>query len=387
MKPEFTQDTKTASGFTFERLSSASELNKIETHWRALHKHSQGNLFTHFDWVVKALRNFKREADLGILCVWLEGQLAACAIFSSERKKVSKRLRHFKRQTTQHYQGLYDGFFEPLYSDSATMHALIDFFIAEFKSHNVLMPLMRDGEFNDAFTKKLRETHRVWVSPKFECSRVLTTDGWDDYKASRSKNFSKSMRKSFRKFEISGGKIEIYSGLDDARQNRIACICRNSWKQTSETGIYSESHRQGFFEEVCTTFSRKDELMVLFFTVEGKDISFAIYVKCNDVYYGIWTDFNEEYERFSPGRLAVYKGLETAFSTMPIACVDMMRRTHFLTPFENGYYKIYALKAAPKYSLSRILIGLETKAVEISTQLRRKKSRSLRRSDVKGGNT
>ncbi|MCK4784683.1 MAG: GNAT family N-acetyltransferase [Desulfobacteraceae bacterium] len=207
---------------------------------------------------------------------------------------------------------------EPLLTKRATSPLLES--IKAFKDWAFfrLAPLSADYPFFEEFiTAAERHGLTAFRRPYSIGYKIKTDMGWEAYEKSRSKNLRKSIRVAYKKMQKSGVfRIEAHTDADSA--GHLLCILNkvsmNSWKVEAGSDIFNPVYR-GFWEKAFldTLAAGQTTLWVLYY--RDQPVGYEWYLQQGRRMFGLKTDYDEEYARFSPGTLLKLHTLQKHFET------------------------------------------------------------------------
>lgn len=128
--------------------------------------------------------------------------------------------------------------------------------------------------------------------------------GWSIYHGSRSKNFRKRLRQSFRRCETEGHvkNLVFRSGRDlEEGIKRMRLLNERSWQRDSETGMFTSEKDEIFYERLCALNNENLRVEVSILQISGVDVAFSFYA-CRgvDVFF-LRIGYDQDFAFFRPG--------------------------------------------------------------------------------------
>lgn len=359
-----------------------SEFERLSQPWDELHRLAAGSLFSAFDWLQAQQTAFMPEGHPHVVTIWREGRLAAAAPLWLRRAPVSKRLPWFKLDTLGYMSCNYTARFDLLAEDAAAGEALVEAIARTASGRCVDLEMMPRTALSDMLCRKLVEQgHRVARVPRFESSTIDAAQGFERYLAGRTKSFRKSLRRASRGLEAFGARYEIIDGADPRALARLHAISEKSWKHGIGTGMAAREDHRRFSARMVSGSTGRIEAICGIISGPQCDIALLVCLLRDGVCYGMWTEFDEAYERFSPGRVITAWMIRDIMSRGIIREIDLLRKTHFTGIFGEEDYVLNRITSHPRFGVGRLTLDLEQFAKRSLGGMRAGRRKSPRRAD------
>jgi CelD/BcsL family acetyltransferase involved in cellulose biosynthesis len=289
--------------------SDAADFDRLRPEWNALRQRGQDqDPFLSCDWFSCWWRAFGGHRKLYLLTVRQHGRLRAVLPMMLERTWRHgiplRRLTAIGNDHTPRFDLVRAG------DDVQLHHAIWNYLIACRKDWDVLdLPrLSCDSITLDRFTSLARAQnvqYSVWQrAPRSPWVHVQPS--WDDYLASLSAGFRKSLRRKMRRLG-SLGKVglETVTGREALDQSLVEGleIEAGGWKGSSRTAILSQEKVTGFYTELAEIMAERGQLRLHFLTLDDVRIAFDYSIIANRCLYSLKAGHSSAHARHSPGTL------------------------------------------------------------------------------------
>jgi CelD/BcsL family acetyltransferase involved in cellulose biosynthesis len=175
---------------------------------------------------------------------------------------------------------------------------------------------------------------------------------WEEYVASRSRNFRRQMRVARKRAESEGtlDLLLVDSTLEDECESLLRRgfeVEDRSWKAEGGTSTLRTDGAFPFFLAQAKLLLQSGHLLLSYLTLDGQPIAFEYGWQCKGTYHSLKVGYDEGYSHLSPGQLLRCRMLETFFAEGRIHRVD------FLGPLSEATAKW----ATETYPVSRLSLG------------------------------
>ncbi|MFN3860963.1 MAG: GNAT family N-acetyltransferase [Roseateles sp.] len=155
---------------------------------------------------------------------------------------------------------------------------------------------------------------------------VSLAGSFDDYWAQRPRKLIQNMRRYQRRAQAEGGaqRLDVLSEPADvaAAVDRYAALESSGWKGRQGTAVQPDSAQGRFYAEVMTRFAARGEALVYELWLGGELVASRMLLLRGGMAVMLKTTFNEQFDRFAPGRLLLLSTLEDLFRRAPGGCVE-----------------------------------------------------------------
>ncbi|WP_192361883.1 GNAT family N-acetyltransferase [Mesorhizobium mediterraneum] len=233
------------------------------------------------------------------------------------------------------------------------------------------------GSIGDAFQRLGIPCH---CRPRFQCTTMDMSRGWDHYFESRPSGFRKMLRVSERRAAAAGAVVLTEQDGGEAILDRVIGLSARSWKGQAGTGIGANDMNRAYLRALWREFSPTNDIHLNVLLLGGKEAGHSVTIDCNGVTHGLFTDFDEAFAAISPGRLMVMSSVREA-AARGMASFDMLRRTHYLRRFSDDSYETSRLTVFPRRNAAWLAFLAEAGARRVAGGLTSKARRRARRID------
>lgn len=149
---------------------------------------------------------------------------------------------------------------------------------------------------------------------------------FDDYWAQRPRKLIQNMRRYMRRLhtEGGGGRLAVIGEPEaiPAAVERYAALESSGWKGREGTAVSSDNPQGRFYAEVMREFAARGEALVYELWL-GEDLLASRMLLLRDgMAVMLKTAFDEQFERFAPGRVLLLRTLEDLFTRAPGGVVE-----------------------------------------------------------------
>lgn len=305
------------------------DFERLRPEWDALHEPGEDqNPFLCCDWFAAWWRAFSGGRTLYLVTARRQGRLLAVLPLMLERSwRHGMPLRRLAAIANDHTPQ-----FDLVRSrDEELIHRSIWNHLMAQQSHwDVIdLPHLSAGSVTTKRFAQLAQEQAVgyslWPraprSPWIEIQR-----SWDDYLASRSPGFRKSLRRKMRRLAALGRvgleTVTEPDGLDQALAEGLA-IEAEGWKGSNKTAMASQPAVAGFYAELAQTMAARAQLRLHFLTLDGVRIAFDYSLVANRCLYSLKAGHSSAYARRSPGTVLLALMVEKAHQE-DLRAVDLL---------------------------------------------------------------
>ncbi|MFU8830598.1 MAG: GNAT family N-acetyltransferase [Wenzhouxiangella sp.] len=289
--------------------NDVSDFERLRPEWEALQQQSaDGDPFLSCDWFATWWRAFGGRRTLYLVTARHHGRLRAVLPLMLEqtwRHGIPlRRLAAIGNDHTPHFDLVRAG-------DDEHLHRAIWNHLTKLRDQwDVLdFPRLRaDSGTTDRFIRLATEQdvpYRLWQrAPRSPWIDIQPS--WNDYLASRSAGFRKSLRRKMRKLAKQGRVgLETVTGgeaLDQGLADGLR-IEAEGWKGYNRTAISSQSAVATFYTELAGIMAARRQLRLHFLTLDDARIAFDYSIIANQCLYSLKAGHRSACARFSPGTL------------------------------------------------------------------------------------
>lgn len=144
---------------------------------------------------------------------------------------------------------------------------------------------------------------------------------FDDYWSLRPRKLIQNMRRYLRRLqtEPAGMRLTVAGDLlaVDAAVNRYVLLETGGWKGREGTALSSDNAQGRFYAEIMQTFAARGEALIYELWLGDDLLASRMLLLRDGMALMLKTAFNEQFERFAPGRILLLRTLEDLFTRMP----------------------------------------------------------------------
>jgi CelD/BcsL family acetyltransferase involved in cellulose biosynthesis len=181
---------------------------------------------------------------------------------------------------------------------------------------------------NDPHFGDLCELERLPVRtlPHALTMSVSLAGSFDDYWAQRPRKLIQNMRRYLRRMQSEAAPERLSIVTDPAHiadaVARYAALEGSGWKGREGTAIRPDSPQGRFYVEVMSRFAARGEAFVYELWLGDDLVASRMLLLHGGLAVMLKTTFNEQFDRFAPGRLLLQRTLEDLFRRAPGGCVE-----------------------------------------------------------------
>lgn len=180
-----------------------------------------------------------------------------------------------------------------------------------------------------ALANKMREWgFEVERKEGFGFYTVDTTKDWEEYFTSFIKPSNKDLLKDLRKMEREGVELTVQHIRKDVYNNLKSVLDLYAQRRQSlgQPNSYETAERKEFVQKVTTSFEETDNVELSLLQDASKNVwAFQLDFLWDGVRYHWNHAYNEDYKKYSPGKILLLKLMEASFRDPSIKEVNHMR--------------------------------------------------------------
>ncbi|MFN3302174.1 MAG: GNAT family N-acetyltransferase [Roseateles sp.] len=155
---------------------------------------------------------------------------------------------------------------------------------------------------------------------------ISLAGSFDDYWAQRPRKLIQNMRRYQRRAQAEAGEPRLDVVSDPAAiaaaVDRYAALESSGWKGREGTAVRPDSPQGRFYAEVMTRFAERGEALVYELWLGDELVASRMLLLRGGMAVMLKTAFNEQFDRFAPGRLLLLSTLQDLFRRAPGGCVE-----------------------------------------------------------------
>ena len=158
--------------------------------------------------------------------------------------------------------------------------------------------------------------HKFGIKKNRVSPYINLTQDWDEYWSSRSVKFKKSMRNKVNKINkvtFSVEKIKL-TGVDQDALDAMLKISSNSWKSSIGTDLLTRVDNWSFYKKASSVYGNSGNISLYFLIIDGSRAAFEFHFEDGRVAYPVRADYDQNFEKFSPGSILEYEIIKRLFS-------------------------------------------------------------------------
>jgi CelD/BcsL family acetyltransferase involved in cellulose biosynthesis len=143
------------------------------------------------------------------------------------------------------------------------------------------------------------------VQPQRQAPYIPVTGSWENFHATLSKNFVRSLRNNRNRIARQGGAtVELLTepGAITAALPDMFAISERSWQGAAGSGVGSTAANRTFYSGLVRELAPLGVLRLWFFLLAGRRVAFEFHVVQEEVEFGLKTGFDRDYETLGPGK-------------------------------------------------------------------------------------
>lgn len=341
-------------------LTQWADLAAVEGEWRAMHQRCGGRLYSSFDWLAAQHAAFGVPEELRIFTIWQSGRMVAAAPMGLTRQRISKLLPFYRPRVLCGWRCNYTGFFEFLATSRDMLQMLLKTVCAAAPQGGIELETFRVCTRDGFIIGCLRaEGFQLLHDRAQGCAIVENLEDWDQFYQSRSKSCRKKIRGGRNHLKRAKVELAVFDKAGEEPVQRMLSLSSRSWKQASGTGLAALEGGGTFLAELWNRFAAAGNGSIVLLHNGEQDIASSCGVRLGNIWYMLFTEFDETHAKLSPGRMVVCCALQALIDFGPNERVELVRRTHFSKDFETSAYQVQRLRAVPRGSLADWLLKAE----------------------------
>lgn len=342
-------------------------INPTDDFWDAFDKLSdesfKHNIQFKSAWL-KPYINHLCKGELYIIAVYKENQLVGCLPLQQTEQKA---IRYWKYRVLSILGAGPTDFLEILAAD-AYQDEVLQLIMEHLKNYNQWDYLNLSYLPEDSQTIKAIEnafSTDAYTLTRLENSGFCyekTEGDWETYQAEVFNKKNKDLSKGERRIINDGIEYEIVTYTSNVFENFIKTVDLYAARRETlgQVNKYEEPHYRKFLEEVCSNYEQFGGVVFsVLRELNGENIAIQLDFVNKGIRYHWNTAFNEDYKRYSPGKILLKSILKDCFENPSITSCNHMRglssyKTAF-TSFEENLisFKIEHLNS-PRVKATRL---------------------------------
>ncbi len=299
-------------------IRNFDEFKRVKPIWDQMLENSPNNMFfLRHEWLRLWWRHFGRDKELLVLMVWDSNEpIAAAPFYIADEKIYGLRCRAVRiigndialrsdlllskdpeetlRTILKHMMNIKNEWdlicLDDLPADSITLHPL---------------------------EKALRGIKAIYdITPGAFSPYFLVEGNWEGYWQSRGKSLRKEVRLKLNRIsKVYHLCYSCHRGGGDMGwlMEKVFEIESKSWKYKEGTSILSNPNEMEFFLNLARLANRKGWLHLSMLELDGHPAAYSFDIIYKDNLIGLKTSFNQDFAKFSPGKLMLYYLMKLAF--------------------------------------------------------------------------
>jgi len=141
---------------------------------------------------------------------------------------------------------------------------------------------------------------------------------WEEFLASRSKNFRYTLRRKEKALKKAGILEERwYESLADVPDlyECMMSVEANSWKTEAGLAVSDTAHEQRYYQRLLPYLAERGALFANSLQLDGNPIAYHLCYRWGGRVGNLKNSFHEDYEKLSPGSVAIHHAIKRAFET------------------------------------------------------------------------
>lgn len=353
------------------------------TGWRDLHRAAGGGPYSSIEWIGAWHAAYGDAAAKPTFCVaWRDGRMVA-ALSVGVRKGPIARLG--PRMNTlgmlcQPRAGFHDVLVAPGHEDAVgpLLEVLLDhgdwdlIDLHPVSASPALVAMLQAARSHGLVC---RERNEITAST---CDLSI---GWDAYLRDRGSSFNKQMKQALSRLKRQPHEVikAHRPGPDGDRVlEQALTLSRQSWKARAGTDIGTEETTIMFLRELWQRLSERGAISVHLLMVNGKPAASNIVLDEGTTAYGWITDFDEAFNKLSPGFYLAIRTIEDA-AKRGMTRFNMLRNTPFTQRFGEETETYSRVRLCRRFSIPNMLLSTEDLLRPIGKQARKRRQLRTRK--------
>lgn len=298
--------------------NNIDELINIRNEWNNLLNHSlDAKIYYSYEWFVSSFKIFHSKDNVYVIVVRSDKNEIKClAPFVIVKEKY--RYSNFKKicfpRNNQNPSN--DFLFEHGYEDEC-FNIVFDHLVKFINWEIVDLCLVDLSNFTGSHISNYLVKHNCkWGMKKNRVSPYINIENsWESFWGSKSAKFKKSMRNKINKIEKIGYSIEkksLNENQSDALDSMLS-ISSKSWKRTIGTDLLSKKDNWNFYKDISSLYGKDGKISLYFLIIDRDRVAFEFHLEDKGVTFPLRADYDEQYEKQSPGSILEYEIIKQLF--------------------------------------------------------------------------
>ena len=303
--------------FTYQRVSSGSELQALGPQWRELHANQPQQLLplAHV-WHLAWWQNFGDELDLSLGCVFGNDKIVAIApLYTSHERKHGFSL-HTTQLSGNGYSPFNDLLLDPALSCDQ-IDQVLKLLLIENPGDVLRLPKVpADGVIANRAMEQSELPANVGVQPNLRTPIIRLREDWDGFLQSRSRSSRKSIRRKLNRLRDSNS-LEVREVALETSKNpvldEILGVSERSWKAELNTDLRSDHEGRNFLWQLIDELGPQGDATAWLLYDADTLIAYELHLSFHGVIYPIRADYDQEFSNLGPGSLLMARVLQLLF--------------------------------------------------------------------------
>ena len=296
------------------KIVDFNQFLSLEREWNTLEQKNP-NVFLRHEWFKSWWMAYGNHKKLWILLVKENNELIGIAPLM-----LSKTLfRFFPVRRIEFIKNDESPRCDFLYKDrEKTIKKIIDYLI----SYNKWDLVTLEGIPEDSKTPELLKRYcserklDILIKPSLNSPFLNINTDWKTFYKSKTQRFKKRLRYNKNKIKKLGQITidHITSNNIEKALSEVFYIGHKSWKEQTKKSISSTNENKKFFFYLTNEAALKEWLSLWILRIEGKPVAFEYHLKYKNIVHALRAEFDEHYEKYSPGSVLDAYIVEQLFS-------------------------------------------------------------------------
>lgn len=366
-----------------EFLTDEAEIRQVLPDWKRLHAETGLSPFSSAEWIDAWLNAWPcAERRPLFLCAWQGDRLVAGWPLGLSRDQLIR-------------YGPKDNCLRPLCDDKAGFHELL---VSEDAKPQIpamlralqkaaswrvldLTPMWPTPTFEEVMRCASQQGLRVRLREEIRTPLADLRNGWDEYLATRSREFRKSLRSGHRKLAALDHRFHSeYVSVEGGRSvlDKMFLLAERGWKARLGTDLSTNAELRQFVESLWERMAPEGTIGLHLLEIGGTGAASCLTIDCGRTRFGLVKDFDERFARLSPGRLLTSAVMEDA-ANRGVQTFDLLRTTPFTSRFSSETAPLYRARIVRRFGAVDMLLALEDLLRPIGKAARRRRKMMTRK--------
>lgn len=152
------------------------------------------------------------------------------------------------------------------------------------------------------------------ASPDVACTEIALKGSFDEFRAGRSKDLKRNLRRYRQKAEAIGPlQFEVVDEAHPALMKALVELHTAKWQKRGEPGMIQANSSAEFLSEVAREFEARDMLRFFSLRFQDKVAAMILAFPYRKTMFGYLTAFDPEHEAFGFGRALLFEALRHCY--------------------------------------------------------------------------